>query len=179
MKDGDSDYSRALAFRRASCVLKSLPFKVSSVNQLRDVKDVGAHSKRVINVCNLLKLSLFLLIVLCDCKKLCSHIMGCVYRYCQFLYVFSQWRKFYLTDSSEIVTQFLAQNTGSNWYLWINLYLFLSKWLKGAKHVFAHITVPQPIRNVMCFNIAISTCCICFMLPPSVGLYFFLRTLIF
>ena len=127
-------------------------------------------------LCNILKLSLFLLIFLYDCKKLCSHIMGCVYRYCHFLYVFSQWRKFYLTDSSEILTQFLAQNTGSNWYLWINLYLFL-----GSKvpSMFLHVLVPQPIRNVMCFNIAISTCCICFMLPPSVALYFFLRILIF
>ncbi|XP_041369220.1 DNA-directed DNA/RNA polymerase mu-like isoform X2 [Gigantopelta aegis] len=48
MRDVNQDYSRALAFRRASCVLKSLPFTVTSVSQIENIKDMGAHSLRVI-----------------------------------------------------------------------------------------------------------------------------------
>ena len=50
LRDGDHDYSRALAFRRASCVLKSMPFTLSNMNQLRKVLNIGDHSRRVIQV---------------------------------------------------------------------------------------------------------------------------------
>ncbi|XP_005089112.1 DNA-directed DNA/RNA polymerase mu isoform X2 [Aplysia californica] len=49
LRDGHQDYSRALAFRRASCVLKSLPFAVQDVRQLEGLKDVGGHVKRVLS----------------------------------------------------------------------------------------------------------------------------------
>ncbi|XP_046360597.2 DNA nucleotidylexotransferase-like isoform X1 [Haliotis rufescens] len=48
LRDLDQDYSRALAFRRASCVLKCLPFKVTDVSQISNIKDVGDHVKRVV-----------------------------------------------------------------------------------------------------------------------------------
>ncbi|CAG2205672.1 POLM [Mytilus edulis] len=48
MKDENHDYSRALAFRRASCVVKSFPVTVTNVNQLNGINHVGPHSKRVI-----------------------------------------------------------------------------------------------------------------------------------
>ncbi|CAC5395032.1 POLM [Mytilus coruscus] len=48
MKDENNDYSRALAFRRASCVVKSFPVTVTNVNQLNGINHVGPHSKRVI-----------------------------------------------------------------------------------------------------------------------------------
>ncbi|XP_060582717.1 DNA nucleotidylexotransferase-like [Ruditapes philippinarum] len=48
LRESDHDYSRALAFRRASCVLKSLPFALSSIQQLRNITNIGDHSKRVI-----------------------------------------------------------------------------------------------------------------------------------
>ena len=51
LRDGDQDYSRALAFRRASCVLKSIPFSLSNMNQLRNVLNIGNHSRRIIQVC--------------------------------------------------------------------------------------------------------------------------------
>lgn len=50
MKDENHDYSRALAFRRASCVVKSFPVTVTNVNQLNGINHVGPHSKRVIGV---------------------------------------------------------------------------------------------------------------------------------
>ena len=50
LRDTDQDYSRALAFRRASCVLKSMPFCVTSMGQLRNVLNIGDHSRRVIQV---------------------------------------------------------------------------------------------------------------------------------
>ncbi|XP_053388579.1 DNA nucleotidylexotransferase-like [Mercenaria mercenaria] len=48
LREGDHDYSRALAFRRASCVLKSLPFALSSIQQLHNITNIGDHSKRVV-----------------------------------------------------------------------------------------------------------------------------------
>ncbi|KAJ8317187.1 hypothetical protein KUTeg_005091 [Tegillarca granosa] len=48
MRNVDEDYSRALAFRRASCVLKSLPFKVTNIGQVKGLKDMGRHCKQVI-----------------------------------------------------------------------------------------------------------------------------------
>ncbi|GFR94543.1 DNA polymerase mu [Elysia marginata] len=48
LRDGNQDYSRALAFRRASSVLKALQFPVQSVEQLRGLKDIGEHVKTVI-----------------------------------------------------------------------------------------------------------------------------------
>ncbi|XP_076461599.1 DNA-directed DNA/RNA polymerase mu-like [Babylonia areolata] len=47
-RNGDSDYSRALAFRRASCVLKSLPYRVQRLSQVEGLKDVGEHALKVI-----------------------------------------------------------------------------------------------------------------------------------
>ncbi|ESO93098.1 hypothetical protein LOTGIDRAFT_72364, partial [Lottia gigantea] len=48
LRDQEQDYSRALAFRRASCVLKSLPYQVSDLYCLKNIKDIGGHSSRVI-----------------------------------------------------------------------------------------------------------------------------------
>ncbi|CAG5127605.1 unnamed protein product, partial [Candidula unifasciata] len=48
LKDGSQDYSRALAFRRASCLLKSLPFEVRDPRQLSRLKDIGGHVLRVV-----------------------------------------------------------------------------------------------------------------------------------
>ncbi|XP_050397190.1 DNA-directed DNA/RNA polymerase mu [Patella vulgata] len=48
LRDQEQDYSRALAFRRASCVLKSLPYKVTNISSLKNIKDIGGHSSRVI-----------------------------------------------------------------------------------------------------------------------------------
>lgn len=48
LRDSNQDYSRALAFRRASSVLKSLNFPVQNVGQLRGLKDIGEHVKTVI-----------------------------------------------------------------------------------------------------------------------------------
>ncbi|RUS89564.1 hypothetical protein EGW08_002682 [Elysia chlorotica] len=49
LRDSNQDYPRALAFRRASSVLKSLPFPVQSVEQLKGFKDIGEHVKTVIS----------------------------------------------------------------------------------------------------------------------------------
>ncbi|KAK3777848.1 hypothetical protein RRG08_038096 [Elysia crispata] len=49
LRDSNQDYSRALAFRRASSVLKSLPFQVQNVEQLKGLKDIGEHVKTVIS----------------------------------------------------------------------------------------------------------------------------------
>ncbi|XP_067657626.1 DNA-directed DNA/RNA polymerase mu-like [Haliotis asinina] len=48
LRDQEQDYSRALAFRRASCVLKCLPFRVTDISQISNIKDVGDHVKRVV-----------------------------------------------------------------------------------------------------------------------------------
>lgn len=48
LREGDNDYSRALAFRRASCVLKSLPAPLTDIQQLRNITNIGDHSRRVI-----------------------------------------------------------------------------------------------------------------------------------
>ncbi|BFY97897.1 hypothetical protein BsWGS_00937 [Bradybaena similaris] len=48
LRDGSQDYSRALAFRRASSLLKSLPFELQDPGQLAGVKDIGDHVLRVI-----------------------------------------------------------------------------------------------------------------------------------
>ena len=48
LKDGDSDYSRALAFRRASCVLKHLPEPLRNIREISGVKDIGKHVTRVL-----------------------------------------------------------------------------------------------------------------------------------
>ncbi|XP_002731933.1 DNA nucleotidylexotransferase-like [Saccoglossus kowalevskii] len=45
---GDQDYSRALAFRRASASLKSLPHTVTSMRDVANLKDIGKHCKDVI-----------------------------------------------------------------------------------------------------------------------------------
>ena len=45
-----SDDSRALAFRRASCVLKSLPFRVEKLSRVEGLKDIGRHGLKVIQV---------------------------------------------------------------------------------------------------------------------------------
>jgi len=37
-----------LTFRRASCVLKSLPHPLTSLQQIQNVTHVGSHSKKVI-----------------------------------------------------------------------------------------------------------------------------------
>ena len=50
MRDEAQDYSRALAFRRASCTLKSLSYKVSDVKQIDGLRNIGQHMKRVLNV---------------------------------------------------------------------------------------------------------------------------------
>lgn len=48
LREGEQDYSRALAFRRAACVLKSLPGSLTTMRQLRNIPYIGDHSKRVI-----------------------------------------------------------------------------------------------------------------------------------
>ncbi|GFN90609.1 DNA polymerase mu [Plakobranchus ocellatus] len=48
LRDARQDYSRALAFRRASSVLKALPFPVQRTEQLKGLKDIGEHVKGVI-----------------------------------------------------------------------------------------------------------------------------------
>ena len=50
LRNEGSDNSRALAFRRASCVLKSLPFRVERLAQVEGLKDIGGHSLKVIQV---------------------------------------------------------------------------------------------------------------------------------
>ena len=50
LRSEGSDYSRALAFRRASCVLKSLPFRVERLTQVEGLKDIGGHALKVIQV---------------------------------------------------------------------------------------------------------------------------------
>ena len=49
-KDDDVNKSRALAFRRGSAVLKSLPFTVTSLEQVRGLPDIGKHCMSVIQV---------------------------------------------------------------------------------------------------------------------------------
>ena len=49
-KDDDVNKSRALAFRRGSAVLKSLPFTVTSLEQVRELPDIGKHCLSVIQV---------------------------------------------------------------------------------------------------------------------------------
>ncbi|XP_060063577.1 DNA-directed DNA/RNA polymerase mu-like [Ylistrum balloti] len=46
--DSGQDHLRSLAFRRASCVLKSLPFMITNVKQVKGQKDIGGHSRQVI-----------------------------------------------------------------------------------------------------------------------------------
>uniref|UniRef100_K1PM26 DNA polymerase mu n=1 Tax=Magallana gigas TaxID=29159 RepID=K1PM26_MAGGI len=48
MREGDDNYMRALAWRRASCVLKSLKFPLTSIDQLKGAKDVGKHVQKVL-----------------------------------------------------------------------------------------------------------------------------------
>jgi len=50
-KGAESDLSKALAYRRSICVLKCLPFKISHINQLKALKNIGKHVKSVIEVC--------------------------------------------------------------------------------------------------------------------------------
>ena len=49
-KDDNLNNSRALAFRRGSAVLKSLPFTVTSVSQVKGLPDIGKHCLAVIQV---------------------------------------------------------------------------------------------------------------------------------
>ena len=49
-RDDDLNKSRGLAFRRGSAVLKSLPFTVTSVNQVKGLPDIGKHCLAVIQV---------------------------------------------------------------------------------------------------------------------------------
>ena len=53
-KDDDVNKSRALAFRRGSAVLKSLPFTVTSLEQVRGLADIGKHCLSVIQVYSIL-----------------------------------------------------------------------------------------------------------------------------
>lgn len=48
MREGDDNYMRALAWRRASCVLKSLKFPLTNIDQLKGAKDVGKHVQKVL-----------------------------------------------------------------------------------------------------------------------------------
>nr|XP_022339893.1 DNA nucleotidylexotransferase-like isoform X2 [Crassostrea virginica] len=48
MREADDDYMRALAWRRASCVLKSLKFPLTSVAQLKGAKDIGKHVEQIL-----------------------------------------------------------------------------------------------------------------------------------
>ncbi|KAL4231639.1 hypothetical protein ACF0H5_009219 [Mactra antiquata] len=48
LREGDNDYSRSLAFRRAACVLKSLPFCITRIEQLQNTLNIGDHCKRII-----------------------------------------------------------------------------------------------------------------------------------
>lgn len=50
MREADDDYMRALAWRRASCVLKSLKFPLTSVAQLKGAKDIGKHVEQILQV---------------------------------------------------------------------------------------------------------------------------------
>lgn len=50
MREGDDNYMRALAWRRASCVLKSLKFPLTNIDQLKGAKDVGKHVQKVLQV---------------------------------------------------------------------------------------------------------------------------------
>ncbi|XP_070541443.1 DNA nucleotidylexotransferase-like isoform X2 [Ptychodera flava] len=45
---GDQDYSRALAFRRASASLKALPRTVTSMKDVAKLSDIGKHCREVI-----------------------------------------------------------------------------------------------------------------------------------
>ena len=49
-RNSESDSSRALAFRRGICVLMSLNERVSSVQQLKNIKNIGEHTRNVIQV---------------------------------------------------------------------------------------------------------------------------------
>ncbi len=49
-KNSEYESSRALAFRRCSCVLKSLPFTVTKIKQVKGLTDVGKHNLHVIQV---------------------------------------------------------------------------------------------------------------------------------
>ena len=46
----DNDLSRALAFRRAACVLKSLPYQLCRLSQVRDRRHIGDHVLKVLKV---------------------------------------------------------------------------------------------------------------------------------
>ncbi|XP_061194429.1 DNA-directed DNA/RNA polymerase mu-like isoform X2 [Saccostrea echinata] len=48
MREGDDNYMRALAWRRASCVLKSLKFTLTNINQVKGAKDIGKHVEKVL-----------------------------------------------------------------------------------------------------------------------------------
>ncbi len=49
-RNSESDSSRALAFRRGICVLMSLNERVRSVQQLKNIKNIGEHTRNVIQV---------------------------------------------------------------------------------------------------------------------------------
>ena len=49
-KNTDVDHSKALAYRRAASVLKSLPYKITSMQQLKNKPDIGKHVNKVIEV---------------------------------------------------------------------------------------------------------------------------------
>lgn len=49
-KGTDIDQIRALTFRRAICALKCVPFKITNVKQLKNVKHVGEHTLSVVEV---------------------------------------------------------------------------------------------------------------------------------
>ena len=54
MKDDDLNYSRALAFRRASATLRSYPHPVVSIEDIKGLPDIGSHCQKVIEVWNVI-----------------------------------------------------------------------------------------------------------------------------
>ena len=49
-KGTDIDMIRALSFRRAICSLKCLPIKITNIKQLKNIKKIGDHTLKVIEV---------------------------------------------------------------------------------------------------------------------------------
>jgi hypothetical protein len=49
-RNSDTDQSRALAFRRGICVLRSFPTRIADVKQLKNVKNIGEHTRNIIQV---------------------------------------------------------------------------------------------------------------------------------
>ena len=58
-RNSDTDQSRALAFRRGICVLRSFPIRITEVKQLKNVKNIGEHTRNIIEVERELRFFLF------------------------------------------------------------------------------------------------------------------------